>query len=577
MLRRVSAGLTPGASVGPYTVLFPLGKGGMGEVWAASRLARDGELGPMVALKLLLRERADENDVLMFFDEAKAASVLHHDAIVPTVDLGRDGETLYIAMELVRGPSMTALLQRLVIAEDSLPPAVVAYLGVQLARALDYAHNRAHHHGQPLRLVHRDVSPHNVLVDLQGSVRLTDFGVARTAIQDHRSRVGTVRGKPSYMAPEQVTGSAIDGRTDLFALGIVLYECSCLRRLFGRKNPVKSMDAVLKYQPRPLTELVPTFPPQLADIIGTLLRKRPSERPGSAGEVVRMLESCAGTIAGYRQAPEWLSQALQRHFESGAFDVEHRARAALAELAPVEDPTRIHTPDEAPPDEPATTIWPSAAAPDPLAPEAIEELRTRLQMRREAPHPKVIPARVRFEASAPSYPVVERKVWPWMAAVVGVAVAGVVGVRLGGELERTPIPAGAAEPASAPRPPEAPRAEAVVRAEPVARTAPRTEPVLPAARPTSREAETPEPARSVVPKRASRRSAGRASRSESEPAPVPDEGDATYKEVQRLIAQVRKKDGDAGRQMLLTLLEAGETNVEVLNTLRRRARKILAP
>src|SRR5262249_38652848 len=140
----------------------------------------------------------------MFFDEAKAASSLQHAAIVPTVDLGRDGEVLFIAMDLVRGPSLTALLQRLVINKRTMSPAIVAYIGTQLATALDYAHERATFEGKKLKLIHRDVSPHNVLLDLAGNVRLTDFGVARTAIQEHESHVGTVRGKPSYMAPEQV-------------------------------------------------------------------------------------------------------------------------------------------------------------------------------------------------------------------------------------------------------------------------------------------------------------------------------------------------------------------------------------
>ena len=219
----MSVDLDIGAHVGRYQLLFRLGKGGMGEVWAARR-PHEAALGfrKVVALKVLRQRELNANAVLMFLDEAKAASVLQHPAIVPTVDLGRDEGLLYIAMELVQGPSLTALLQRMVIDRGTVPPALVAHIGARLSSALDYAHTRAQYHGQLLRLVHRDVSPHNVLLDVHsGEIRLTDFGVARTSIQDHESKVGTIRGKPSYMAPEQVVGGDIDHRTDLFALGIV--------------------------------------------------------------------------------------------------------------------------------------------------------------------------------------------------------------------------------------------------------------------------------------------------------------------------------------------------------------------
>src|SRR5262245_32950498 len=158
----------------------------MGEVWAASREESQFGFQKLIALKVLLDKEKDSNAAVMFFDEAKAASALQHHAIVPTVDLGRDGDVFYLAMEMVRGPSLTALLQRLVINKRRMTPAMVAHIGVNIASALDYAQTRATLEGRPLKLIHRDVSPHNVLLDLNSSVRLTDFGVARTAIQDHK-------------------------------------------------------------------------------------------------------------------------------------------------------------------------------------------------------------------------------------------------------------------------------------------------------------------------------------------------------------------------------------------------------
>ncbi len=289
--RVLSGELTTGQMIGPYRLLFRLGKGGMGEVWAAQR---SGGLGTerFVALKLLRGVSRDSNAAIMFFDEGRAASQLQHSAIVPTLDLGQYGNTFYIAMGLVRGPSLTALLQKLATheAKPRVPPSVVAFIGERLASGLDYAYNRASVQGKLLRLVHRDISPHNVLVDeAQGQVLLTDFGVARTTVQDHESRVGTVRGKPSYMAPEQVQGLAIDGRTDIFALGIVLYEAACVKRLFGRSNPIKSMEAVVNYEPKPLPTLVPDFPEPLWRVIARCLEKDPARRYASAGELSRAL------------------------------------------------------------------------------------------------------------------------------------------------------------------------------------------------------------------------------------------------------------------------------------------------
>ena len=378
----VAVDLATGRQVGRYQLLFRLGKGGMGEVWAA-RQTSNVALGfrKVVALKVLRSREITSNAALMFLDEAKAASVLQHPAIVPTVDLGQDGDLLYIAMDLVQGPSLTTLLQRLVINRGRVPPSLVAYLGTRLAGALEYAHTRAMYEGQPLNLVHRDVSPHNVLVDVHsGEVRLTDFGVARTSIQDHESRAGTVRGKPSYMAPEQVVGGEIDHRTDLFALGIVLYESACLKRLFGRQNPVKSMDAVIRHTPRALTELVEGFPHPLWRIIRRALNKDVRKRWANASEMQDALADVARGIDGGASPGHELVELVNQHFEPGTFDLEARLREIDAEG--LLEPTSA----EAAPSEGVTRVfWPSEDAPDPLAPEAIEAARTRYQAPPAAP------------------------------------------------------------------------------------------------------------------------------------------------------------------------------------------------
>ncbi|MCK6549178.1 serine/threonine protein kinase, partial [Myxococcota bacterium] len=341
----MSEELLPGMLVGRYQLMFRLGKGGMGEVWAASTNVAELGFQKLIALKVLRSAEMTSNAAIMFLDEARAAAVLQHAAIVPTVDLGKDGDLLFLAMDMVRGPSLTALLQKLVINKAMMSPAVVAHVGIQIAAALDYANGRASFQGKPLKLIHRDVSPHNVLLDTHGAVRLTDFGVARTTIQNHESHVGTVRGKPSYMAPEQVVGGDIDARTDLFSLGIVLYESASLKRLFGRSNPVKSMDAVLKHQPKPLVELVPGFPPALWAVIEKALAKDPAERWQNAAEFGTALSEALHTLDGASGAQRELAKLITDNFPADAFAIEARVKevehlSASVAAAAVQAPAR---------------------------------------------------------------------------------------------------------------------------------------------------------------------------------------------------------------------------------------------
>lgn len=375
-----------GDRMGPYLLLFRLGKGGMGEVWAAVPWDRPVDPDGLLAVKVMKDADPGSNHAAMFRDEAKVARAMAHAGIVRTVDCGLDQGRLYLAMDLVRGPSLTALLQRMVVEGGHMPPEVVCAIGLQVALALAYAHEEATVDGRPLHLIHRDVSPHNILLDLEGRVLLTDFGIARSAVQEHLSRVGTVRGKPSYMAPEQVTGGALDGRTDLFALGIVMHECSALRRLFGRSEPSRSIDAVLHHDAPDLGHAVEGFPPSLARVIGACLEKKPSRRPATGRHLVSMLKTAQRELPPYR--PSSLRDLLLDHFEPSDFDpaprvaeglAAARAKGTLTEATQAQTQLLTRHERSGPAAQPPS--WPTTSAREPLDPDELEKVRTQLVAR----------------------------------------------------------------------------------------------------------------------------------------------------------------------------------------------------
>src|SRR5262245_52998627 len=184
-----------GSQLGPYRLQRRIGAGGMAEVFLAQRIGAEG-FARTVAIKTILAVGAEEEGIGLFLDEARVASYLEHAAIVQTVDLGFENETLFIVMEYVPGPALSRMIRDLKKLNRFMSPQVVAYIGARVASALDYAYNRASTpDGKVLHLVHRDISPQNILITRTGNVKLTDFGVARASVQTHKTRTGQVRGK----------------------------------------------------------------------------------------------------------------------------------------------------------------------------------------------------------------------------------------------------------------------------------------------------------------------------------------------------------------------------------------------
>ncbi|WP_434380408.1 serine/threonine-protein kinase [Melittangium boletus] len=297
--------------MGKYFLHERLGAGGMAEVFRAT-YSPEGGFEKQVAIKRVLPAYMDNEEFLALFRrEAELGSLLIHPNIVQVLDLGRHQGTLFLTMEYVQGLTLSALLRR--VPGRRLPPAVVAYIGVEIAGALGYMHARADTTGEPLGLVHRDLNPPNVLLSRVGEVKLSDFGIARAASRASLTQAQAVRGKAGYMAPEQIRGEPLDGRADLFALGLTLHEALTGARTIPGDSEAEMMMATVYQTPKAPSELVPGLSPALDAIVMDLLHQERARRTPSGEVLQQRLLALTGAEAplpeGRRQLIELLRQA----------------------------------------------------------------------------------------------------------------------------------------------------------------------------------------------------------------------------------------------------------------------------
>ena len=277
--------------LGKYKLVMLIAAGGMAEVYLARQAGAAG-FEKTVCLKRILPHLArDKSFVEMFLNEARLASQLDHPNIVSIFDLGEANGNYFIAMEFIDGPNLRSVAKRATELGEHLPLAEVIKIVSQAAAGLQYAHDLTDKDGHSLGLVHRDISPDNVMVHRNGTAKVVDFGIAKAANSAGNTRTGTLKGKVAYMPPEQLRGEALDRRVDVFALGVVLYELLAGKRPWEADNEVALIGQIMTSEPQPLSELRPDAPPELVGIVHKALAKNRDERYQDCNELIADLEA----------------------------------------------------------------------------------------------------------------------------------------------------------------------------------------------------------------------------------------------------------------------------------------------
>jgi len=270
---------------GKYYLYERLAVGGMAEIYRAKLYGVDGFEKNMVVKQILPQYAKNDEFVQMFVDEAKICVNLSHGAIVPVYELGQIDGIYFISMEYVDGKNLGELLDAGLDNDIPLEIPHALYIACEILSGLDYAHRKTDEQGQPLNIVHRDVSPQNILISYEGEVKIVDFGIARAATKVHATEAGVIKGKFGYMSPEQAMGKDVDARSDVFAAGILFYEMLTLERLFHGATDVVTLDRVKRADVPTPSRTNPKLPPQLDAIVFKALARNPNDRFQSAGEM----------------------------------------------------------------------------------------------------------------------------------------------------------------------------------------------------------------------------------------------------------------------------------------------------
>jgi serine/threonine protein kinase len=296
----------PGA-IGKYSILGRIARGGMAEVFLGRMTGQAGTQRIVAIKRILPHLTAEKSFVDMFIDEARISAQLDHSHIGQILDFGMVDEAYFLAMEYVHGLDLKSVCEHLESAGRRMPVPMASYIAASICSALQHAHAKTDAQGKPLDIIHRDVSPQNVLVGFEGEVKLIDFGIARAKQRLHETLAASLKGKIAYMSPEQAFGRPVDRRTDIFGAGLVLFELLTGRAAHAGEIDLALLDRVREGVSRPPSALVDGIPPELERVCMRALATLPEGRYASAGEMQRELERFSFRASfGHRQLAKWM-------------------------------------------------------------------------------------------------------------------------------------------------------------------------------------------------------------------------------------------------------------------------------
>ena len=360
--------LTAGRMLGRYELLVPLAQGATAQVWAARTTG--SRMQKIVAVKVLSAGVSDDIDAeSMFLDEARLVSRIRHPNVASVLDLGDDSETLYIVIEWIEGEPLQ-IVMREAHARGGVPLPLALRIVKQAASGLHAAHELCDDAGKPLGLVHRDVSPHNIMIGYDGAVKVIDFGVAKATTNMQRTSVGQLKGKVPYMAPEQTSGEPVDRRTDVFALGVVLYQLVTGKHPFRGDSDFATIARLRDKKPVESPRVhVKDLPPAIEEVMLKALSKQPGERYAAMLDLAKALEKAMPSpIDVDRSLGTFISGLLSQRAAKRA----HAIREAIRSLGDAPLPVNFGgkaAVEEAPPPAAAAAAAAKPLVPAPGAPE----------------------------------------------------------------------------------------------------------------------------------------------------------------------------------------------------------------
>ncbi|HEX7151909.1 MAG TPA: TonB family protein [Thermoanaerobaculia bacterium] len=363
-----------GTRFGQYVLIEKIATGGMAEVWKSRMKGVEG-FEKVVAIKKILPHLSDNQDFIeMFIDEAKLAAQLNHNNIIHIYDLGKMQGSYYIAMEYIDGHDLKTILRRAQERDQPMTVELALFIASKIAAALDYAHRKRDFEDREMGIVHRDVSPQNVLVSQDGDIKLCDFGIAKAASKASHTQAGALKGKLQYMSPEQAWGRNIDKRSDIFALAAVLFEMLTARKLFTGDSELSILEQVREARVVTPSDINDEVTPEIDRIVLKALHKDPQQRYQTAGELARELDA---VLYSFRPTPTSADLAIYMHriwspepvlpaatepdFEPPPPTLSPLRSVEAAKTIAAAAPVPIHLPTPAPAPAPA----PVAAAPAP--------------------------------------------------------------------------------------------------------------------------------------------------------------------------------------------------------------------